>query len=537
MPGFPKNVDPMADIHLRHVPFSKPARNALLNKILALLNRLNDVDTRDSSLNSLHVIARSIDARNIPVFLNALYPLSNGQKPLCRQAHVGLFGKLARIHRTKMQPYLPKVIANLSKRVVDKDSRVREGVARSFGEIVACCMDSSGNISIHQFFRGLFKSLARSESYAQIGAAMAIRAIISNSGIFITSALPKLCPKLLKMLIDRNSKALTELLYCAGALVSVSKNGIVQWLAEFIVAFSDGLRSTDWKTRKAALDCFLIVGVAFQDVKTTNHTNEILQQAKTELMPFLGTMKYDKIVNVRKLAKETNKVWEQMTFENPSEDPGFQPTAAPLVEQLLYTANNQVPGKNKQGDWFDPEDYSKNKTASQAARVIDKTTVHAIPIESDYYWEFEQDQSHSEADNVHEDNCDAFPTNYDSIELERRQEDNNRQIHNFQSKLAVPVGHSERNSSKPGQQTFTVEQYENPDVMGVSLKKLQFQQERIIKQLNVLQKSVSEKMRGLESRVHVIERALCQKVQYQSRNSNHSDDNWYTDSLSNEPNS
>jgi len=320
----------------------------------------------------------------------------------------------------------------------------------------------------------------------------------------------------------------------------VSKNGIVQWLPEFIVAFSDGLRSSDWKTRKAALDCFLIVGVAFQDAKTTDHTNEILQQAKTELMPFLGTMKYDKIVNVRKLARETNKVWEQMTFENPSEAPGFQPTSRPLVEQLLYTASNQIPGKNNQGDWFDPEDYSKNKNATQAAKVIDKTIVHAIPIESDYYWEFEQDQSHSEADNIHEDirNCEAFPTaNYDTTEVERRQEDKNLQILNFQSKLAVAVGHSQRSSSKTRQQTFTAEQYENPDVMGVSLKKLQFQQERIIKQLNVLQKSFGEKMRGLESRVHVIERALCQKVQYQSRNSNHSDDNWYTDSLSNEPNS
>jgi len=136
-------------------------------------------------------------------------------------------------------------------------------------------------------------------------------------------------------------------------------------------------------------------------------------------------------------------------------------------------------------------------------------------------------------------NCEAFPTpEYDTIELENRQEEKDLQIHNWQSKLAVPAGHSQwSNPSKMGQQSFRIEQYENPDAMGVSLKKLQFQQERIIKQLNVIQKSFNDKMKGLENRVHAMERAFRQINQYQSLSENHSDDNWYTDSINNEPNS
>jgi len=221
-------VDPIAEIHLHHVPFSKPARNALTKKILEWLTRLNDVDTRESSLRALHNIVRSMDPKDVHVFLQALYPMTDNQKPLCRQAYAELFGTLARIHPKGMQPHLTKVINQLGKRIADKDSRVRVAVARSFQEIVLCCIDNSSDVTIHHVFKVLFRKLAKSELYIQIGAAKALRSVISSSGRLIASALPRLCPRLLKALIDRKLKAQPDLLRCAGTLIIVGSTDIVK---------------------------------------------------------------------------------------------------------------------------------------------------------------------------------------------------------------------------------------------------------------------------------------------------------------------
>jgi len=120
--------------------------------------------------------------------------------------------------------------------------------------------------------------------------------------------------------------------------------------------------------------------------------NEILEQAKAELMPFLEKMRYDKIVNVRKVATETKRMWMSMTLKSVPENrvkhnavelPKDQSTQSP------FDSANPHKGE-KQDDWFDSEKHSRNDTVKNTTSVTDKSFVPAIPIDMSKY--FNQDK-------------------------------------------------------------------------------------------------------------------------------------------------
>jgi len=83
---------------------------------------------------------------------------------------------------------------------------------------------------------------------------------------------------------------------------------------------------------------------------------------------------------------------------------------------------------------------------------------------------------------------------------------------------------------------LTDSRFGNMEGIQVSLKKMHFQQEKLMQQINKLQKNFSKKMGGLEHRVHVIEREWREQQQsYRHYSASGHENNWYSNSQSRSP--
>ncbi|KAL2340843.1 hypothetical protein Fmac_008783 [Flemingia macrophylla] len=89
------------------------------------LTKLSDRDTQGAGAAELESMARTLEPQWVPVFLSCIHSTHASDKAPVRRQCVHLVATLSHAHANALSPFLPKILANLLRRLRDPDSSVR----------------------------------------------------------------------------------------------------------------------------------------------------------------------------------------------------------------------------------------------------------------------------------------------------------------------------------------------------------------------------------------------------------------------------
>lgn len=121
------------------------AQNDIKLKICCAMNQLNDLDSRSVGVSILRSFIEKCPDKLLHLVIEPFYTINSNLSALCRKELCLLIGYLGseRAHTTLFQnKFLFKLIANLSKRSTDSDSRVRGACGQSVGQITDRCVNN-----------------------------------------------------------------------------------------------------------------------------------------------------------------------------------------------------------------------------------------------------------------------------------------------------------------------------------------------------------------------------------------------------------
>lgn len=194
----------------------------LKNRILAVLNKLSDRDTQQLAVEELERIAQSLSPEGIALFLTCLYDTDSQQKSVVRRECIRLVGTLASIHGDLLASHLPKMVANIVKRLKDPDSNIRDACVESMGVLASSIGGADSGAVTTVFVKPLFEALAEQHKTLQTGAAMCLARVLECVKEPHPPTLQRLCPRILKMLASPNFLAKASLLSAVGVMVQVA---------------------------------------------------------------------------------------------------------------------------------------------------------------------------------------------------------------------------------------------------------------------------------------------------------------------------
>jgi hypothetical protein len=193
----------------------------LKHRILATLHKLSDRDTQQLAVEELERIAQNLSPEGVALFLACLYDTDAQQKSVVRRECIRLVGTLATLHGDSLACHLPKMVANIVKRLKDPDSSIRDACVETIGILASHVGAADAGSAIAVFLKPLLEALAEQHKTLQTGAALCLARVIECVKDPHPPTLQRLCPRVVKMLASPNFLAKASLLNAVGVMVQV----------------------------------------------------------------------------------------------------------------------------------------------------------------------------------------------------------------------------------------------------------------------------------------------------------------------------
>lgn len=193
----------------------------LKHRILAMLHKLSDRDTQQLAVEELERTAQTLSPEGIALFLACLYDTDAQQKSVVRRESIRLVGTVATIHGDALACHLPKMVANIVKRLKDPDSTIRDACVETIGIVASQIGGADAGSATTVFVKPLLEALAEQHRVLQTGAAMCLARVIECIKDPHPPTLQRLSPRVVKMLASPNFLAKASLLNAVGVMVQV----------------------------------------------------------------------------------------------------------------------------------------------------------------------------------------------------------------------------------------------------------------------------------------------------------------------------
>ncbi|KAF8112598.1 hypothetical protein N665_0063s0084 [Sinapis alba] len=282
------------------------AKNSKQN-MSVLLTKLGDRDTFTMAARELDLMARQIDSTssgNLQSFISVILSADTGDKPAVRKHCIHLLAVLSvSLPPNSLSPFLPKILARITRRLRDPDSSIRS-------TCVAAVSAISSRTTKPPFASAFMKPLAdtlftEQEVNAQIGAALCLAAAIDAAEDPDPVRLGEvLLPKVEKLVKCKAFKAKSAGVVVIGSVIgaggaTVSSGGL-KGVVDCLVSF---LSSEDWAARKAAAE-------ALGRLATVERNG--LGEFKAKSLKIFESKRYDKVKAVRDVMNQMMEAWRQV---------------------------------------------------------------------------------------------------------------------------------------------------------------------------------------------------------------------------------
>lgn len=304
------------------------ATHRLRQRVIAAINKLSDRDTYTIASGELEIVARSLNSDDFGPFLSCLYDTDSQQKSTVRKECVKLFATMADAHGDCLSSHLPRMVANVVRRLKDPDSNVRDACVDAIGVMASRIADSNSSISV--FVKPFLDAIGEQNRYLQVGSALCLsRAIDNAEDPQLPGLLQRLLPRIVKLLGSQNFMGKAALLSLVGSVVEAGGASTQQALSALIPSTQDALQSNDWATRKAASEAFCRMA--------SNIEPPLLSPFKSSCMASLESCRFDKVKPVRDSVIQTLQAWRSV----PDFDE-YLPSPESSVKENMYEGHLSV---------------------------------------------------------------------------------------------------------------------------------------------------------------------------------------------------
>ncbi|KAI6687468.1 hypothetical protein NL676_024296 [Syzygium grande] len=229
----------------------------LKQRILTSLSKLADRDTHQIAVSDLESTIQSVSHDAVPMLLNCLFDSCNDSKPSVKKESVRLVTVLASSHPDYTFSHLTKVMAQLSRRLKDSDSGVRDACKDAVGALSAQYLRNEGMVGL--FVKPLFEAMGEQSKGVQSGAALCLAKVVECAADPPVPAFQKMCTRICKLLNNPNFLAKAALL---PVVSNLSQVGAIAPRAEHGV-----FASSDLITDGAANTISALEGCRFDKIK------------------------------------------------------------------------------------------------------------------------------------------------------------------------------------------------------------------------------------------------------------------------------
>ncbi|KAF8399363.1 hypothetical protein HHK36_015228 [Tetracentron sinense] len=329
-------IIPGSDTHTHSTPAMalpktrpSPPQNStrdLKHRVITCLNKLSDRDTHAIAVTELESISRNLTHDSFSPFLTCIYDTDSSEKSPVRKQCVRLLGLLSETHGNALSLFLPKMLANIVRRLRDPDSAVRSACI----DAVTAMASKITRPPFSVFLKPLMEAILLEQIYnSQIGLALCLASAIEASNDPEPAQLQRLLPRLVKLLRSNSFKAKSALLSLIGSIIGAggvsSSSNLLSNLIPCMVEF---LSSEDWAARKAAAEVFARLAVVERDM---------LSEFKPSCLMSFESRRFDKVKVVRDTMNRMVEAWKEV--------PGVSDEVSPLSQPKYSSRENNRDGR------------------------------------------------------------------------------------------------------------------------------------------------------------------------------------------------
>ncbi|KAI4352995.1 hypothetical protein L6164_007194 [Bauhinia variegata] len=284
----------------------------LKHKVVLALNKLADRDTHQIGADELEKTAQTLTPDGISPFLSCILDTDSEQKSTVRKECIRLMGTMARFHEGLILPHLPKMVANIVKRLRDPDTIVRDVCVETLGVLankLVNCVNESDKVFVI-LVRPLFDALGEQNKQVQLGSAFCLARIIDNTNDPPVSVLHRMLIRTVKLLKNPHFMAKPAIVELNRSIIQAGGAPTQNILFTAITSIQEALKDTDWTTRKAA-------SVALGEIGLSG--GSFLGGLRASCIHSLEGCRFDKVKPVRDAVLQALKYWRSLPAPNTPE--------------------------------------------------------------------------------------------------------------------------------------------------------------------------------------------------------------------------
>ncbi|XP_078434550.1 ARM repeat superfamily protein [Wolffia australiana] len=302
----------------------------LRNRVFLALNKLADRDTHQIGVEELDKIINNLGPESIVSVLSCISETDSEQKSAVRKECVKLMGTMTKLHGALMAPYLGKMIASIAKRLRDPDTVVRDVCGETVGLLayhLGCFSYGDNGGAVAVLSKPLFEALGEQNRNVQMGAAMSLTRVFDEAREVPISLLQQMLTRIIKLLKNPHFMAKPALVDLIRSIVQAGGASSAQTLSLAVNSIQEGLKSSEWTTRKAA-------AVALQQIaENADLLSRALWPFKATSIQSLERARFDKVKPVRDAAMQALNYWKSISEFDSG---GVSSTPSPPKVQNLH---------------------------------------------------------------------------------------------------------------------------------------------------------------------------------------------------------
>lgn len=300
------------------------AKQEVRGRASRALLMLHDRDTVNNGITEIVALAEEIKGEHAALLVTLMAEFDDTKNAFSRSHAARLLPAVTNANFPAMQGQIGRMVQTLCKRVKDPDSSVRDSVAEALGELarVVCLREEQAQApagsgkaadegqceldlsqlsvseesghSLGVFFRQILLGIEGAEPHMQQGSSLALAHVIFNAGAKVEPHCEKLAKKLVIVLDRQQFSGRTQLLIAMANMIEVCPDAVVGLLKIFLPRIYAAANSSDWNTRKAAMETLETI--------CTRISSDIIRTSRSDMAGVTDKCKYDKMKPVREAA-------------------------------------------------------------------------------------------------------------------------------------------------------------------------------------------------------------------------------------------
>ncbi|EOY31702.1 ARM repeat superfamily protein, putative isoform 1 [Theobroma cacao] len=329
----------------------------LKSKVNLALNKLADRDTYQIGVDELEKTAECLTPDKISPFLSCILDTDSEHKSAVRKESIKLMATLARFHQGLIGPYLSKMVASIVKRLKDPDSVVRDACQETFGVLASKLSNQEldNNGVFVALVKPLFEALGEQNKQVQSGAALCLVRVIDKTHNPPASILQRMLTRTTKLLKNPHLMAKSSVIELNRSIIQAGGATTQSLLTAAIASIQEGLKNSDWTTRKAA-------SMALGEIASSGAS--FLGTFRASCIRSLESCRFDKVKPVRDTVLHALHYWRSV----PGPDTSKPSEAGSCIKENFCGGDySDITSKSDSG-WKDVS--LKKVTANSAIRRI-----------------------------------------------------------------------------------------------------------------------------------------------------------------------